>query len=148
MASLLSFSMLSLGMMRPTWRSWKRLSAVLRCLVYCGEHVCWNFHKLFSCIFDAFNFFQNYHLSKMFLFQLVKPNWFLWDMGSRSCRSWWLLLMTLYPWTPLLRNAWQLSHATSISRAVTLLHSTKSKFSCWLLSLAIFKRLISLLLFL
>lgn len=31
--------MWSLGMMRPTWRSWKRLFGVLRCLVSFGEHV-------------------------------------------------------------------------------------------------------------
>lgn len=75
---------------------------------------------------------------------MIQPNWCQWDMESRSCRSWWLLWMTLYLWTPSSKNTWQLSHATSISKAVTLLHSTKFKFSCWTSSLAIFKRLIRL----
>lgn len=42
MESLLFFWMWSLGMMRLTWRSWKRLFAVLRFLVSFGEHVRFN----------------------------------------------------------------------------------------------------------
>lgn len=72
----------------------------------------------------------------------MQPNWFLWDMESRSCRSWWLLLMTLYQWTPSSKNVSQLSQLMSMSKAVTMLHSTKFKVPSWTLSLAIFKRLI------
>ena len=42
MESLLFFWMWSLGMMRLTWRSWKRLFGVLRFLVSFGEHVWFN----------------------------------------------------------------------------------------------------------
>lgn len=42
MESLLFFWMWSLGTMRLTWRSWKRLFGVLRFLVSFGEHVWFN----------------------------------------------------------------------------------------------------------
>lgn len=136
MASLLFCLTSSLGTTRQTWRSWKRPFVASRCLVYSGEHVCWKTLNFPSTIlmhilmqFTLYNKNEIYNVNKMVLLQLVQPNWFQWDMGSRSCRSCWLLLMTLYLWTPSLRNAWQLSHAMSTSKAVTLLHSTKFKVS-------------------